>query len=274
MTNISSYNQLIEQPSTTMQQTGLITGASSGIGHALAHEHAKRKRDVVIVARREEELDELAGQLQQQYGIATRVIAKDLTEPGACREIYDELDDANIQVDYLFNNAGFGGHGKFHERKLAIDLAMIDLNVKAVVELTHLFVKDMIERGHGKILNTSSTAGYMAGPLQAVYFATKAFVNSFTWAVAREVEGTGVTLTTLNPGAVATEFGEVADMDDTDMFQDAKTPEYTAKRGYEAMEKGKLEEITEFKLKAMIKAGLPVMPLKTQLNTIYKMQDK
>lgn len=257
-----------------MKNVGLITGASAGIGKALAHEHASRSRDLVIVARREEELKELAVTLSDQYGVEVKVIAKDLTAEGACQEVYDELKEAGIEVDYLFNNAGFGGHGNFHERPIAKDLAMIDLNVKAVVELTHLFLADMVARGRGKILNTSSTAGYMPGPLQATYFATKAFVNSFTWAVAREVEGSGVTLTTLNPGAVATEFAEEADLEDTALFESAKSPEYTAKRGYEAMEAGKLEEITEFGLKVMIKTGLAVIPLKAQLNTIHKMQRK
>jgi len=257
-----------------MKNVGLVTGASAGIGRALAHEHAARKRDLVIVARREVALKELAAELQSQHGIEVMVIAKDITAEGANQAIYDELMAAGIQVDYLFNNAGFGGHGKFHERALATDLSMIDLNVKAVVELTHLFLNDMVKRGKGKVLNTSSTAGYMAGPLQAVYFATKAFVNSFTWAVAKEVESTGVTLTTLNPGAVATEFADTADLNDTELFKNAKTPAYTAKRGYEAMEKGKLEEITEFGLKVQIKTGMAVLPLKTQLNIIEKMQAK
>lgn len=258
----------------SMKETGLITGASSGIGLALAHEHASRKRDLVLVARREEQLNELAEALRTKFGVEVMVIAKDLTAEGASQAIYDELKSAGVQVDYLFNNAGFGGHGLFHEQSLGMNLSMIDLNVKALVELTHLFLKDMVARGKGKILQTSSTAGYMPGPLQATYFATKAFVNSFTWAIARELQGTGVTVTTLNPGAVATEFGEVANMDDTEIFQNAKTPEYTAQRGYAAMEAGKLEEITEFGLKAMIKAGIPFVPLKAQLNTVYKLQKK
>lgn len=257
-----------------MQQTALITGASSGIGRALTQEHARRKRDLVVVARREDELNELADELGRQYGVETRVIAKDLTAEGACQAIYDEVTAAGIQIDYLINNAGFGGHGKFHERELATDLKMIDLNVKALVELTHLFLGDMVSRGTGKILQVSSTAGYMPGPLQATYFATKAFVNSFTWAVAHEVRKTGVTLTTLNPGAVRTEFASTADLEDTELFQDAKTPEYTARRGYEAMEAGQLDEITETKLKVMIKGGLAILPMKNQLAMIEKMQRK
>jgi hypothetical protein len=257
-----------------MQQTGLITGASAGIGRALAQEHAKRKRDLIIVARREDELKKLAAELESQFGISVLVIAKDLTADNACQEIYDEVKAKGIEVDYLFNNAGFGGHGKFHERPIKADLSMIDLNVRALVELTHLYLKDMVARNRGRILNTSSTAGYMPGPLQAVYFATKSFVNSFTWAVAEEVSDTNVTLTTLNPGAVATEFAKEADLEDTELFKQAKTPEYTAKRGYEAMEAGAREEITETGLKVMIKTGLAIMPMSAQLNMIRKMQEK
>lgn len=257
-----------------MKHPALITGASSGIGRALAYEHAKRKRDLIIVARRESQLKELAAELTDKYGIAVRVIAKDLTVQNACQEVYDELTAADIELEYLFNNAGFGGHGKFHERDLKADLNMIDLNINVVVKLTHLFLAGMVERGKGKILNTSSTAGYMPGPLQATYFATKAFVNSFTWAVAKEVEKTGVTLTTLNPGAVRTEFAETADLSGTELFASAKSAEYTADLGYKAMEAGKLEVITETGLKLMIKGGLPVIPLRTQLKMIEKIQAK
>lgn len=256
-----------------MQQTGLITGASSGIGRALAHEHAKRKRDLIIVARRAAELKTLAAELESTYGINVMVITKDLTAENACQEIYDEVKAAGVEVDYLFNNAGYGGYGKFHERKLASDLNMIDLNVKALVELTHLFLSDMVSRNRGKILNTSSTAGYMPGPLQAVYFATKSFVNSFTWAVAEEVSDTNVTLTTLNPGAVRTEFAQEANLEGSDLFKEAKTPEYTAEKGYAAMEAGKLDVITETGLKFMIKGGLPILPMRSQLKMIRKMQE-
>ncbi|MEL7163102.1 MAG: SDR family NAD(P)-dependent oxidoreductase, partial [Bacteroidota bacterium] len=182
-----------------MKNVGLITGASSGIGKELARIHAEKGRDLVIVARREAELNELKRELEDEHGVQVHVIAKDLTEILACDEIHDEMVMANITVDYLFNNAGFGGRGIFHEQKWELLSGMIDLNVKALTELTHLFLPGMVARGRGKILQTSSTAAYMPGPLQAVYFATKAFVNSFSWAIASEVEGTGVTVTTLNP---------------------------------------------------------------------------
>jgi len=151
---------------------------------------------------------------------------------------------------------------------------MMDLNVKALVKLTHLFLPGMVARGRGKILQTSSTAGYMPGPLQAVYFATKAFVNSFSWAVAAELKGTGVTVTTLNPGAVTTEFGEVADLEDTAVMDGARSARYTAEKGYKAMEAGKLEIISEPVLKFALKGGLPFVPQKTIMGIVKKLQTK
>lgn len=257
-----------------MQNTALITGASAGIGKALAHQHASRNRDLIIVARREAELKELAKELNGKYGVEVKVIAKDLLAPNACQEIYDAVKADDIEVDYLFNNAGFGGHGKFHERALGKDLAMIDLNVKVLVELTHLFLQDMVARNRGWILQVSSTAGYMPGPLQATYFATKAFVNSFSWGIREELSDTNIVVSTLNPGAVRTEFAQEADLEDTDLFADAKTPEYTAQKAYEGLEAGKLEIITETRLKFMIKAGMKIIPISAQAKMIRKMQEK
>lgn len=255
-----------------MQNVGLITGASSGIGKELARLHAERQRDLVVVARRQEALLELKEELESKHGVAVRVIAKDLTTSGAVEEIFGELTEEGIVVDYLFNNAGFGGRGRFREQSWSMLHGMIDLNIKAVTELTHRFLPGMVERGRGRILNTSSTAGFMPGPMQAVYFATKAYVNSFSQAVASEVENSGVSVTALCPGAVKTEFGEVADMDDTSMFENAKSARYTAEKGYEAMEAGKLEVITETGLKVMIKGAMPFVPKRVGLNIIKKMQ--
>ncbi|MEO0787531.1 MAG: SDR family oxidoreductase [Bacteroidota bacterium] len=255
-----------------MKQAGLITGASAGIGRALAHEHAKRQRDVILVARRAEALQDLAKELEDQYGVQTMVVAKDLTAEGACKSIYDEVVAAGIELDYLFNNAGFGGHGNFHERDIQSDLKMVDLNINAVIELTHLFLQDMVKRGRGKILNVSSTAGFMPGPLQATYFATKAFVNSWSQAINEELQGSGVSVTALCPGAVNTEFAEVANLDKADMFKNAKSAEYTAQKGYEAMEAKRLKVISEPSLNFAIKALFPFVPMRTMLKQVKKMQ--
>lgn len=257
-----------------MQQTGLITGASAGIGKALAHEHAKRKRDLVLVARREDALKALATELEQTYGVNVMVVAKDLTAPNACQEIYDEVKQAGVEVDYLFNNAGIGGYGKFHEREISKDLKMIQLNVSALVEMTHLFVQDMVARNRGWILQTSSIAGYMPGPFHAIYFATKAFVNSFSWGISEELSDTNVVVSTLNPGPVNSEFAQGADMEDSDMFKRARTPEHAAKIAYAGLEKGKREIITEFGYKLLLKAGLPFAPIGAQLKVVRNMQEK
>ncbi|MEM6769430.1 MAG: SDR family oxidoreductase, partial [Bacteroidota bacterium] len=244
-----------------MKQVGLVTGASSGIGKELARIHAEKGRDLVVVARREAALKELKQELETAHGVSIHVIAKDLNEAGAVQAIYDELTAQNIEVDYLINNAGFGGRGNFHEQDWGMLEGMIGLNITALTELCRLFLPGMVARGRGKVLNVSSTAGFMPGPLQAVYFATKAYVNSFSQAVASELEGTGVTVTALCPGAVKTEFADTAGFDgDSEMFAQGKSARYTAEEGYKAMEAGKLEVITETGLKVMIKAGMPFIP--------------
>lgn len=257
-----------------MQQTALITGASSGIGRALAYEHAAKGRDLVIVARREPELRQLSLELQDAYGINVLVMVKDLTLPGSCQEIYEQLKALKVEVEILINNAGFGGFGQFVERELALELNMIDLNVKALVALTHLFLEDMIKRGSGKILNVSSTAGFTPGPLQAVYFATKAFVNSFTWALAHEVRASGVTLTTLNPGPVDTEFAKVADGVDTLLMRHSDPIEPTARQGYRAMEKGQRKVIPHLALRSLITIVQPFFPLRWQLHLVEWLQQR
>lgn len=255
-----------------MNHVGLITGASSGIGRALAYEHASRGRDLVIVARRQEELEELANELRKSYGIEVRVIPADLTETDARQQLHRTLSDEGVEVDYLFNNAGYGGLGQFAEQDWSMLNGMISLNITAVTELLHLFLPGMIARGRGKVLNTSSTAGFMPGPLQAVYFATKAYVNSFSKAVASELSGTGVTVTALCPGAVKTEFADTAGMAGTKLFENAATPQTTAAQGYTAMEAGRLEVITEVGLAVAIKGLIPFIPARLGLWGIKKLQ--
>ncbi|MDG6259157.1 SDR family NAD(P)-dependent oxidoreductase [Glaesserella parasuis] len=189
-----------------MKQTALITGASNGIGLELAKIHAKKGGDVVLVARSKEKLAELAHDLANTYGIKATVIAQDLSEPNATQAIFAQTEAQGITVDILINNAGFGGHGRFFERDLAKEQQMIQVNITTLTELSHFYLKGMVERRCGKILNVSSTAGFLPGPLQAVYYATKAYVTSFSQAIAEEVAEFGVTVTALCPGAVATGF--------------------------------------------------------------------
>ncbi len=255
-----------------MKDVGLITGASSGIGRALAHEHARRGRDLVVVARRKAELEELAVELRDRYGVEVMVVASDLTLPDARSDLFQRLEREGIAIDYLFNNAGFGGNSEFAEQDWSDISGMIKLNVLALTELMHLFLPGMIARGHGKILNTSSTAAFIPGPLQAVYFATKAFVNSLTKGVAGELGGTGVTVTSLCPGAVKTEFAESAGMKDSKLFANAATPQTTAAQGYTAMEAGRLEVITEVGLNLAIKGLIPFIPDRLVMKAIKKIQ--
>lgn len=254
-----------------MSNTALITGASSGIGKELAWIHAA-KGDLVLVARSGEALEQLKTELVAKFGINVTLIVKDLTKENSVQEIVDELNSKNIHIDVLMNNAGYGGLGYFSERELAEEQNMIDLNVKALVSLTHQLLPQMIERKSGKILNTASTAGFMPGPLQAVYFATKAFVVSFSQALAYELKDSGVTVTALCPGPVNTNFAKVANMDHMDMFKNAATAKSTAMKGYRAMEKGKLKVISDWRLRIVIFGVQPFIPIKGIMALIFKMQ--
>jgi short-subunit dehydrogenase len=193
-----------------MKKTALITGASSGIGKEMAKIHAAKGGDLIVVARRKEKLEALQQEIQQSTSAKVIIMVKDLTEPNAPKEIYEEVQQLGLTVDYLINNAGFGGRGKFHERAWADDLSMIQLNIVALTALTRYFLPDFVKRNSGKILNVSSTASLMPGPLQAVYFASKAYVTSFSNAIAEELYDTNVTVTALLPGATDTEFAQTA----------------------------------------------------------------
>ena len=256
-----------------MKNVALITGASSGIGKDFATIHAGNSGDLVIIARREDKLIELKKELEAKHGITVLIIAKDLSLPESPKEVYDELKSKNIEIDILINNAGFGGVGKFHERNWEKDAQMIDLNVRALTELTRRFLPDMVTRKKGRVLNVASTAALLPGPLQAVYFASKAYVRSFSLAIASELDGTGVTVTALLPGATATEFGSTSGMDKTSMFSKPFSSMVVANTGYDAMLKGKLETKAglTFGQKAMM-AMLPFTPIKMILKQVKAMQ--
>jgi short-subunit dehydrogenase len=257
-----------------MKKTALITGASSGIGRELAHIHAATGGNLVLVARSTQKLNELKIELESKYEIIAAVITNDLTAPNAARELYDEVKSLNIEVDYLINNAGFGGIGKFIERKLEEDVSMIQLNVVALTQLTHLFSKDFVKRASGKVLNVSSTASLIPGPLQATYYATKAFVTSFSNALSEELRGTGVTVTNLMPGATDTDFGKVSGMDKTKLFDAPVSALQVAQDGYDAMLSGNIDIISglTFSQKLLMKM-MPFMPKKMVLKQIREMQE-
>lgn len=257
-----------------MKNTALITGASTGIGKELAHIHAENGGDLIIIARSEDKLETLKKELESKHSIKVLCIAKDLSLLEAPKEIYDEVKKAGISIDYLINNAGFGGLGKFHERSWEQDLAMINLNIVALTALTRFFLPDFVARNSGKILNTSSTASLMPGPLQAVYYATKAFVTSFSNAIAEELSDTNISVTNLMPGATETEFGATSGMDKTVLFDKAASARSVAEDGYNGMIKGKLDVISGITTAQKIMFGaLPFMPKKALLKQIHQMQE-
>lgn len=249
-----------------MKHTALITGASNGIGLELARIHAKLGGGLVLVARSQDKLNQLADELREQYnGIKITVIAQDLTMPKAAQSVFAQTEQLGIQVDILINNAGFGGHGRFFQRELAKEQQMIQLNIATLTELTHLYLQGMVARRRGKILNVSSTASFMPGPLQAVYYATKAYVTSFSQAVAEEVREFGITVTALCPGAVDTGFVAAGNLQGVDVWKNAKSAQSVAEYGYQAMEKGELVAFNEGKLKLALEWVIPLLPRKTVL---------
>jgi short-subunit dehydrogenase len=190
--------------------TALITGASSGIGEALARALAARQHDLVLVARNEPALRALADQLSAAHGVAVDCIGDDLSRAGAGGELAARIGDRRIDV--LINNAGFGDFGPFHESDPTKVTQMVQLNIAALTDLMRAFLPAMVQRGSGRVLNVASTAAFMPGPLMAEYYATKAYVLSLSEAVAEELKGTGVTVTALCPGPVSTGFQQQADM--------------------------------------------------------------
>jgi len=248
-----------------MQNTALITGASSGIGKELAIYHASKGGDLVLVARREEALNKLKEKLEATYKVEVSVIVADLSESNSAADIFKSTEDAGIEIDILINNAGFGGHGNFDERDLLKDQAMMQVNIVSLVNLTHMYLQGMKKRNWGKILNVASTAAFLPGPLQAVYYATKSFVVSFSQAIAQELSSTSITVTALCPGTVATEFVKAGDLEGLSVWDNAATAESVAKCGYDAMLKGDLIVINEWKLAFMFKWILPFLSRKMVL---------
>lgn len=218
----------------------LVTGASAGIGRELARLFAKDGHGLVLVARREPELRQLAEELTSAFGVSVRVHACDLSNAEARSGLIAATQD--LEVDFLVNNAGFGSNGTFWENDAAREVEMVDLNVTALTHLTRHYLPGMVARGRGRVLNIGSTAGFQPGPYMATYYATKAYVNSLTEALAYELRGTGVTATVSCPGPVATEFAAIAGNDKTALFKKASgvaSAEWVAKEAYEAMLKGK-----------------------------------
>lgn len=224
-----------------MKKTALITGATSGLGYEFVKLFAADGYDLVLVSRNEN----IMRQIQKEYSnTKVTVITKDLGEPGAALDVFNEVENHGIEIDVLVNNAGFGLLGEFDRLDIQKQSNMIQLNVTALTELTYYFLPKMKQLKSGRIMNVASTAAFQPGPMMAVYYATKAYVLSFSEALVEELSGSGVTVTTLCPGATKTNFGSVANVEKTKMFSNAMSSEVVAKQGYAALMNGNRVIIT------------------------------
>lgn len=215
----------------------LITGASSGIGLEFAKIFAENSYNLYLVARNKDKLNELKNEFEEKYNIKVKILIKDLAIPSTPDEIYNEIINDNIQINILVNNAGFGTYGYFYETDLQSELNEINVNITSLTHLTKLFLREMIKRNEGKILNVASTAAFQPGPLMAVYYATKAYVLSFSEALANELRNTNIKITTLCPGPTKTNFQKTASLDNSRqaMFANYVDPRKVAKFGYKAL---------------------------------------
>lgn len=227
-------------------ETVLITGAASGIGLALAREFAKHGHDLVLTSRVDSELSDVAAELTSKHQIDIGTLAADLEQPDAPKRLFDSVQREGMEIDILVNNAGLGYRGYFWELPLENQISILRVNIEAVVRLTHLFLPQMINRSSGRLLNTASIAGFEPGPLLAVYHASKAFVLSFTEALAVELEDTKITVTALCPGATDTDFFPKAGMLETKAFQKGPVmaPKEVAELGYKALMRGDRTVVT------------------------------
>ncbi|HYG24325.1 MAG TPA: SDR family oxidoreductase [Verrucomicrobiae bacterium] len=221
-------------------ETALITGASSGIGLALAREFAKNGHSLILTAPKEEELRAIASNLSADFDIKVGVIPADLEDPESPKRIHDAVLRDGERIDIVVNNAGLGYRGNFWDITLHDQLSIVRVNIEAVMRLTHLFLPEMISRNRGRVANTASIAGFEPGPLLAVYHASKAFVLSFTEALATELEKTEITVTAICPGPTDTDFFPKAGMVDTNAFQKAHVmaPQDVAAIGYRGIMRG------------------------------------
>jgi short-subunit dehydrogenase len=218
----------------------LITGASAGIGAELARLAAAGGHDVVLVARSRQALEALAQELHGA-GAAAHVIVEDLGEPGAAQRVFDEVESRGFEIDALVNNAGYGMHAQFWQGDVRVGQALLRVNVEALTMLTRLFLPGMVARGRGRVLNMASLAGFQPGPMMAAYYASKAYVISFSQALANELHGTGVTMTVLCPGPVRTGFDRRAGVDISRLYNQVPVADArsVAQAGYAGMMRGR-----------------------------------
>ena len=259
-----------------MSKTALITGASSGIGYELAKCFAAGGANLVLVARDQARLNQVAGELESASSVSVKVIAADLSRAVAPAEIYRETERASVTIDYLVNNAGFGTLGAFLETDLQTELDLMQVNMVSLVHLCKLYLRGMHSRGSGGILNVASTAAFQPGPLMSMYYASKAFVLSFTEAIADELRGTGITATALCPGPTATDFQRRAHMEKIRLTKSSPmgmmTAGEVARIGYHGFLKGKVTVIPGLMNKVGVQA-LRISPRAAVRRVTRKLQE-
>lgn len=253
----------------------LVTGASSGIGREIARVLAQKGWDCTLVARRMDRLRELASEIEDSYGTAVRLLACDLVDASDRTDLIERLTTEVHPVNFLVNNAGIGHREAFRDAEWVTQSSMMALNMDALVHLTHTLVPSMIERGWGRILNISSTAGFVPGPGMAVYYASKAFVTSFGEALDEELRETAVRVTTVCPGATQTEFGERSGMTKTKLFVRSKVEDarQVAEQSVEAALSGKRLLITS-RRQQLIVLSTRVAPRKELARVARKMMEE
>lgn len=235
--------------------TALITGASGGIGYELARIAASKNMNMVLVARSKEKLDQLRKELKEKYQIKVWVFAHDLSNPATLPELVEEIDNLGLEINILINNAGIGDYGKYLETSPGREMEMLNLNILALSYLTKVFYRRMVHAGYGRILNLSSIAGFMPGPYMSVYYATKAYVQSLTEALAAEARGTGVTLTALCPGPTESNFfagSSVTNYSTIKLLMSYPKAETVARYGFKAMMRGRTIAVHGLRNKLLI----------------------
>lgn len=256
-----------------MNKTALITGASGGLGLSFVNLFAKDGYNIVLVARNGERLEQIKQEIEEKYNISAIVIAVDLCSEDGAQKVFDATEQAGLNIDVLVNNAGFGDFGEFHKSDVNKQIRMVDLNCIALMHLCHLYIPNMIKNGKGNILNVDSIAAFQPGPLMSVYYATKAFVLSFSQALTRELKGTGVKVTALCPGPIRTNFDATADLGESGLFKNLKVwdPDVVAAFGYKNMKKGKSLCVCGFVNKIIVFANR-FAPRALVRNMVYNLQ--
>ncbi len=257
-----------------MANTALITGASNGIGLELAKLHAQNHGDLVLVARSYEKLCSIKNELEAQYSVKVWAFAQDLTASDAAANVFAFTTQNQIVIDTLINNAGFGEHANFHQQDITQIERMMQLNMQSLTLLTRLYLPSMVAQKSGKILNVASIAAFMPGPLMAVYYATKAYVKSFSLAVSAEVKSHQVSVTVYCPGPVKSGFVTAGDLVGVKAWDRAPTAQSAALIGYQAMMQKKRIAFNETKLRLLVEAILPFLPMALILKLSKQSMDK